>query len=87
MPDKIDDLLYDSGLIAQGCWDEMDNYDHEAIQRLIKLVAEECMDTIIHNRKYAIQHKWSAVELANVCVYEIEKTFKVNENGKETVSG
>ena len=87
MTDKIEDLLYASGLTAQGCWDEMDNYDHEAINKLVKLVAKECMDIIVQNRKFAIQHHWPATELADVCLYEIEKTFEVNEDGKEIVSG
>jgi hypothetical protein len=84
---KLDDLLYESGLTAQGSLDEMDEYDHEAINNLVKLVAKECMNIIVHNRKYAGQHKWPATELANVCLYEIDKIFEVNEDGKETVSG
>mgnify|MGYP003353051620 CR=1 FL=1 len=87
MTDKIDDLLYHSGLTAQGCWDEMDSYDHHAIERLAKLVVKECMDIIVQNRKYASEQNWPAVELANVCLYEIDKTFEVQEDGKETVSG
>jgi len=45
------------------------------------------MNIIVQNRKYASEHKWPAVELANVCLYEIDKTFGVTEDGKETVSG
>jgi len=56
-------------------------------EKLTKLVAEECMNIIVQNRKYASQHKWPASELANVCLYEIDKTFGVQEDGKETVSG
>jgi hypothetical protein len=56
------------------------------VEKLTKLVAEECMNIIAQNRKYASQHKWPAVELANVCLYEIDKTFGVQEDGKETVS-
>jgi hypothetical protein len=84
---KLDDLMYHSGMTAQGCWDEMDSYQHDAINLLVKLVAEECMNIIAQNRKYASQHKWPASELANVCLYEIDKTFGVQEDGKETVSG
>lgn len=84
---KIDDLMYHAGLTAQGCLDSMDDYDRQAIDKLVKLVTKECMDIIVQNRKYASQHKWPAVELANVCLYEIDKTFGVNEDGKETISG
>jgi hypothetical protein len=48
-------------------------------------IIQKCKEIIIQNRKYAIQHHWPATELANVCLYEIDKTFGV-ENGKETVS-
>lgn len=40
----IDDILYDSGLVAQGCWDEMDSYDQEAIVSAIKLTAQRCFE-------------------------------------------
>lgn len=40
----IDDILYDSGLVAQGCWDEMDSYDQEAIVTAIKLTAQRCFE-------------------------------------------
>jgi len=59
----------------------------EGLDNLAKLVAEECMNIIVQNRKYASQHKWPASELANVCLYEIDKTFGVQEDGKETISG
>jgi hypothetical protein len=55
-------------------------------QKLAELIVQECMNIIAQNRKYASQHKWPAVELANVCLYEIDKTFGVQEDGKETVS-
>jgi hypothetical protein len=84
---KIDDLMYHAGMTAQGCWDEMDSYQQESIMKLSQLIAKECMDIIVQNRKYAGQHKWPAVELANVCLFEIDKTFEVTEDGKETVSG
>jgi hypothetical protein len=84
---KLDDLLYESGLTAQGSLDQMDEYDQQAINKLVQLVINECVNIVENNRKFAHQHKWSATELANVCLYEIDKTFEVNEDGKETVSG
>ena len=80
---KIDDLMYQSGMTAQGCWDEMDSYQQEAIMKLSQLIAKECMDILVQNRTYASQHKWPAVELANVCLYEIDKTFEVNDEVSE----
>jgi hypothetical protein len=43
MNNKLDDFIYESGLIAQGCWDELDDYAKQAIERYGKLIAEECV--------------------------------------------
>lgn len=42
--ETIDDIIYESGLSAQGCWDEMDSYDHDAIITAIKLTAQRCFE-------------------------------------------
>ena len=44
MNKAFDDLLYDSGLIADGCWDELGTYEQEAIERLIQLTVLKCAD-------------------------------------------
>ncbi len=43
MNNKLDDFIYESGLIAQGCWDELDDYAKQAIERYGKLILEECI--------------------------------------------
>jgi hypothetical protein len=40
--DIFERLHYHSGLVAQGCWDELDDYDREAIRRFGDLVVKEC---------------------------------------------
>lgn len=53
MTNKFDDLMYEAGLTAQGCWDEMDEYDKEAILRFAKLIVRECADiATINNHQY-----------------------------------
>jgi len=47
MTDKFDHLLYESGLTAQGCWDELDSYAKEAILTFGKLVVKECSNQIL----------------------------------------
>ena len=42
MNKKLEDLMYQSGLTAQGCWDEMDDYDRQAIEKLSELIVREC---------------------------------------------
>lgn len=36
--------MYEAGLTAQGCWDEMDEYDRAAILKFAKLIVKECAD-------------------------------------------
>jgi hypothetical protein len=43
MNDRLEDLMYESGLTAQGCWDSMDDYDREAIEKFADLIVEECI--------------------------------------------
>lgn len=46
MNDKLQDLMYQAGLTAQGCWDEMDSYDHEAIEKFAELIVRECAKVV-----------------------------------------
>ncbi|MDC3266509.1 hypothetical protein OAU13_01140 [bacterium] len=46
MNEKLEDLMYRAGLTAQGCWDSMDQYDREAIEKFAELIVEECMNAI-----------------------------------------
>lgn len=36
-----DDILYHSGLVAQGCWENLDSYAREAINRAIQMAKED----------------------------------------------
>jgi hypothetical protein len=42
--DVFSRLHYHSGLVAQGCWDELDEYDREAIRRFGELIVKECAE-------------------------------------------
>jgi Zn-dependent peptidase ImmA (M78 family) len=42
--DIFSKLHYHSGLVAQGCWDELDEYDREAIMRFGDLIVKECTE-------------------------------------------
>ena len=46
MNKRIEDLMYHSGLTAQGCWDEMDEYDKQAIEKFAELIVKECMNVL-----------------------------------------
>ena len=44
MNEQFEKLMYKSGLTAQGCWDEMDSYMHDAIKQFAELIVAECID-------------------------------------------
>ena len=44
MNENFDKLIYQSGLIAQGCWDKFDEYDQQALNKFAELIVRECMD-------------------------------------------
>jgi hypothetical protein len=43
---KFDKQFYESGLIAQGCWDEMDSYMHAAVERFGELIVRRCISEV-----------------------------------------
>ena len=49
-----DDILYQAGLTAQGCWDELDGYAQAAILLAIKMTREaeqkRCCNLILQHR-------------------------------------
>jgi hypothetical protein len=46
MNDRLEDLLYQSGLTAQGCWNELDDYARKGIEKFAELIVRECMDVL-----------------------------------------
>ena len=46
MNKQFDDLMYSAGLTAQGCWDQMDEYDRTAILKFAQLIVAECIDVV-----------------------------------------
>ena len=41
MNELIEHCLYESGLTAHGCWDELDDYAKEAILRFAQLLVQQ----------------------------------------------
>ena len=46
MNEQIEKLMYHSGLTAQGCWDEMDEYAKQGIHKFAELIVRECANWI-----------------------------------------
>jgi hypothetical protein len=44
--EHFEQLLYESGLTAQGSWDQMDQYDREAIQHLYAMAIQDCINNV-----------------------------------------
>lgn len=49
MKDKLEDLLYQSGLTAQGCWDELDDYARQGIERFAEMIVRDNIQTLRSN--------------------------------------
>ena len=46
MENSLEDLMYQAGLTAQGSWDEMDQYNRDAVLKLVSLVLDQCIDLV-----------------------------------------
>jgi hypothetical protein len=55
MNDKFENLLYNSGLTSQGCWDKLDEWDREAVLKFGELIVRNCID-ILMKPEYAMTH-------------------------------
>ena len=55
MNEQIEHCLYQAGLTAQGCWDELDDYAKQGIEKFAELIVRECMamcKTAVGNADY-----------------------------------
>ena len=77
MNSRIDDLMYQAGLTAQGCWDHMDEYDRTAILKFAELIVRECSKVIVNggyrNPALGEKHPLTPPEIAKM----IEEHFGV----------
>ena len=74
MNEKLEDLMYRAGLTAQGCWDSMDQYDREAIERFAELLINECIGIV--NKRYMGDNNREDMEVRR-CVKDLKKHFGV----------
>ena len=72
MNERIDKLMYHAGLTAQGCWDEMDEYDRKAIEKFAELIVRGCIDIVAD----AVDHR----EPASTYVGKIKEHFGVERS-------
>ena len=55
MNNQMENLMYQAGLTASGCWDQMDAYDKQAIEKFAELIVNECADIATINA-----HQWES---------------------------
>ena len=54
MNEQFEKLMYKSGLTAQGCWDEMDSYMHDAIKQFAELIVWECVREFVRKQPVSV---------------------------------
>jgi hypothetical protein len=59
MNERIEHCLYQAGLTAQGCWDELDDYAKEGIEKFAGLIIQECLQQCEQIRNDALTQKKS----------------------------
>jgi len=66
---KLEDLMYRSGMTAQGCWDNMDDYQRQAVEKFAQLIVRECIQLC------------DQVDLvgADDCIDNIKQHFEIKE--------
>ena len=74
MNERLEDLMYRAGLTAQGCWDSMDSYDKEAIEKFANLIVSESINVV--NRRYMGDNNREDFEVRR-CVEDLKKHFGV----------
>ena len=76
MNERIEHCLYQAGLTAQGCWDELDDYAKQGIEKFAELIVRECLEAC--SRANEIKHFVPPTQEQVVlsCMREIETTFR-----------
>lgn len=71
----LEQLMYESGITAQGCWDQFDDYDRRAIMTLAGLVVRECIKACESTRDLAWTTPLKQDEQVTACVLAIKNHF------------
>jgi hypothetical protein len=80
MNNQFDDLIYAAGLTAQGCWDEMDEYDRNAILKFAELIVRECAQV---SEDDITDGDACCTNTADRIARQIKKHFGVEESRRE----
>lgn len=78
MNEQFEKLMYQSGLLADGCWNDMDSYDQGAITKFAKLIIKECVG-ICECEWNGDADTFATSEAYNECADAIKEHFGVKE--------
>jgi len=81
MNERIDHCLYQAGLTASGCWEDLDTYTQEAIERFAELIVKECA-LVAKTLPHTPERHWvqdSVTYIPVHCGQNILKHFGVEE--------
>ena len=56
MNEQIERCLYQAGLTAQGCWDELDDYARQGIEKFAEMIIKKCMSEINVVKQIKVGH-------------------------------
>jgi hypothetical protein len=76
MNKHIDDLLYHSGLTAQGCWDELGTYEQEAIEKFAELIVTDAIGVL--QKRFMGDLNREDMEVRR-CIEDLKKHFGVEK--------
>ena len=76
MNERLENLMYEAGLTASGCWDRMDEYDQKAIEKFTELLIQECI-SVVQNLSPGYTDYRNQIEDAfrMDCILEMRKYF------------
>jgi hypothetical protein len=74
MNKRIEHCLYQAGLTAQGCWEDLDTYTQEGIEKLAELIVKECANVAWYHTPDTEE-----LEYSHLIEEEILKHFGVEE--------
>ena len=77
MNQRFEHCLYQAGLTAQGCWDELDDYTRTGIEKFAELIVRECANHCDLLLDHKISSEWSRG--THDCSRAIKKHFGVEE--------
>ena len=83
MNKTLENLLYCSGLTAQGGWDQLDSYQQQCVLKLVELTVCECITLVEPTHEHRRDASWGflggdeGVELLDLLVDEIKEHFGV----------